>query len=257
VQKFGTMTPHIDHAACAASGVAVRTQFRRVNAACAEHAFALMLALAKRISVLDHRMSIESLREAGFAPHMFDTRHAAKSNWGRVGGLRTLAGTTLGIIGLGEIGRELARRAAAFDMRVVYYQRNRVPAETEAALGVQHVELDMLLGIASFVSLHLPLNESTRSIIGARELALMKRGSHLINISRAELVDRAALLNALEDGPIAGAGLDMLYDEPAQPGDELLRRRNLVCTPHTAVAGRENGLADMADVLDSIARSLD
>jgi phosphoglycerate dehydrogenase-like enzyme len=257
VQKFGTMTPHIDHAACAARGVAVRTQARRVNVACAEHAFALLLALAKKISTLDHRMTIESLQQAGFAPLMFDTRHAAKSNWGRVGGLRTVAGTTLGIVGLGEIGRELAKRAAAFDMRVVYYQRNPVPPETEAALGVRYVELDALLGLAGFVSLHLPLNDSTRNLIGARELALMKRGSYLINISRAELVERTALLNALKQGPIAGAGVDMLYEEPARPGDELLQQRNLVCTPHTAVAGRENGLADMADVLDSIARSLD
>jgi phosphoglycerate dehydrogenase-like enzyme len=107
------------------------------------------------------------------------------------------------------------------------------------------------------VSLHLPLNASTRAFIGARELRLMRRGAYLINVSPAELVSRDALLEALRNGPIAGAALDMLYDEPALPADELLQQKNLVCTPHTAVAGRDNGLADMADVLDNIARALD
>lgn len=256
VQKFGTLAPNIDRVECEARGVRVALQRRRVNIACAEHAFALLLSLAKKIPMLNRRMSVESLREAGYAPRMFDTRHAAKSNWGRVGGLRTLCGSTLGIVGLGEIGRELAKRASAFDMRIVYHQRTRAPAEVEAVLGAQYVGLDELLARSACVSLHLPLNAGTRGLIGARELKLVKRGAYLVNISRAELVDRAALLDALRNGPLAGAGFDMLYEEPAAPGDPLLQQPNLVCTPHTAVAGRENGLSDMSDVLDNIARAL-
>jgi phosphoglycerate dehydrogenase-like enzyme len=173
-----------------------------------------------------------------------------------VGGLRTLSGATLGIVGLGEIGRELAKRAAAFEMNIVYHQRRRAPPDVERGLGARYLELDDLLGRSSWVSLHLPLNDSTRGFLGERELQLMKRGAFLVNVSRAELVQREALMRALADGPIAGAGLDMLYSEPADADDVLLRARNLVCTPHIAVAGRENGLADMADVLDNIARAV-
>jgi phosphoglycerate dehydrogenase-like enzyme len=138
----------------------------------------------------------------------------------------------------------------------VYHQRRRAPPEVESALRARYLELDDLLARSQWVSLHLPLNENTRGFLGRRELQLMKRGAYLINVSRAELVEREALLHALRNGPLGGAAFDMLYDEPADPRDELLRMRNLVCTPHIAVGGRENGLADMADVLDNIARAL-
>ena len=255
VHKFGTMTRQIDVAASEQRSVKVATHRRRVNVACAEHAFAFMLALGKRICGLNGRMSLPALRDAGYAPRMFDTRHAAKSNWGRVGGLRTLSGRTLGIVGMGEIGQELARRAIAFDMRIVYHQRSRSP-EADRDFDARYAPLDDLLASSDYVSVHLPLTSATRGLIGAEQLAGMKRGSFLINVSRAELVDRAALMNALRKGPIAGAALDMLYEEPADPRDELLQLPNLLCTPHTAVAGRENGLADMADVLGNIAAAL-
>jgi glyoxylate reductase len=255
VQKFGTLTREIDRAACDARGVRVATQRRRVNVACAEHAFAFMLALAKQICGLNGRMSFAALREGGYSPRMFDTRHVARANWGRIGGLRTLAGRTLGIIGMSDIGQELAARAAAFGMRIVYYQRSRSP-EADALFEARYAPLDDLLASSDYVSVHLPLTSATRGIIGAAELASMKRDSFLINVSRAELVERSALMHALRNGPIAGAALDMLYEEPADPRDELLQFPNLLCTPHTAVAGRENGLADMADVLDNIDRAL-
>jgi phosphoglycerate dehydrogenase-like enzyme len=136
VQKFGTMTPNINAQACEARGIKVAMQRRRVNVACAEHAFALLMMLAKKTHVLNRRMTVQGLREAGFEPAMFDTRHAARSNWGRVSGLRTLAGSTLGIIGFGEIGRELAKRAAAFEMRVVYHQRT--PARPKSSMLMVH-----------------------------------------------------------------------------------------------------------------------
>jgi phosphoglycerate dehydrogenase-like enzyme len=255
VQKFGTMERHIDVAACTKRGVKTATLRRRVNVACAEHAFGFMLALAKRICGLNGRMTLPALREAGYAPRMYDTRHAAQSNWGRVGGLRTLAGKTLGIVGMGEIGQELARRAVAFDMRIVYHQRSRAP-EADKAFEARYAPLDDLLSSSDYVSLHLPLTSGTRGMIGAAELASCKRGSYLVNVSRADLVERSALMRALRHGPIAGAAFDMLYEEPAEPHDELLQFPNLLCTPHTAVAGRENGLADMADVLDNIARAI-
>ena len=255
VHKFGTMTRHIDRAACERRGVKVATQRRRVNVACAEHAFAFMLALSKRLCALNGRMSLPALRDAGYTPRMYDTRHAAKSNWGRVGGLRTLAGRTLGIVGMGEIGQELAKRAVAFDMNIVYHQRSRSP-EADSAFDARYAALDDLLATSDYVSLHLPLTSATRGLIGAEQLATMKRDAFLINVSRAELVERSALMRALRNGPIAGAALDMLYEEPADPRDELLQLPNLLCTPHTAVAGRENGLADMADVLGNIAAAL-
>ena len=128
MQKFGTVTRNVDLAACADHGVPVAFLRRRQNIAVAEHAFALTLALAKRLNELDHVVTADRLNEAGFDATPFDRRYTANSNFGRVPGLRTLHGATAGVIGYGEIGREYAQRAAAFGMKVLYTQRTEVQA---------------------------------------------------------------------------------------------------------------------------------
>lgn len=256
VHKFGAILRHIDEAACSVRRIIVKAQPRRVNIACAEHVMMLMLALAKRITELNGRMTVPRLEAAGFRPRVLDPAYAARANWGRVTGLRTLNGATLGIVGMGEIGRPLAQRAAAFGMNVIYHQRSRLDPATEAALQARYVALDDLLSTSDYLSLLLPGNPSTRNIIGAAELARMKPDAMLINTSRAELVDRAALLAALRGGRLAGAGLDMLWREPAEEDDEFLQLPNVVCTPHVAVAGRENGLQDMAQMLGNVQDAL-
>ena len=130
VQKYGTITRNIDAAACAARGIAVLTLRRRANIACAEHAMGLMLTLVRRLHQIVGRISVKQLEAAGFQPTTFDKRHTPYSGWGRVSGFRLLHETTLGIIGMGEIGRELSVRADAFGMHVNYFQRTPLtPAE--------------------------------------------------------------------------------------------------------------------------------
>jgi lactate dehydrogenase-like 2-hydroxyacid dehydrogenase len=256
VQKFGTLIPNIDSEACARRGIPVETQPRRVNVAVAEHALCLMLALAKRLTETAGKVEAAALREAGFDPTPYDRRHTTNSNFARIGGLKTLNGSTLGALGLGEIGRNVARRARAFGMEVIYHQRNRMDPSDERDLGANYVPFGELLARADFLSIHLPLNAGTESILDRDALQTVKPGVIIVNIARARLIDRAALTEGLESGRIGGYGLDVGYDEPARQGEPLLKYRNVILTPHTAVAGRENGLLDMADIFVKVARAV-
>src|SRR5882757_8046529 len=179
IHKYGAVLRNIDVAACADRGVKVLGVRRRANIACAEHAFALMLALARRIHRINGLISVEQLAAANLPYRPFDRRHAPNGNWGRIGGTRSLHGSTIGIIGLGEIGREIASRAAAFEMDVVYFQRTRLPPNEEEALRVSYRPLHALLGESDWVVPQLPGDAATRHFIGREELALMKSGACL------------------------------------------------------------------------------
>jgi glyoxylate reductase len=257
VHKFGTLIPNIDVAACAAHGVVVEVQPRRVNVAVAEHAFCLMIALAKRLQETVGVVEAEALRKAGFDPTPYDRRHTTNSNFARVGGLKTLLGSTVGALGLGEIGRNFARRAKAFGMDIVYYQRNRMSEADEKEIGATYVSFDELLERSDFISIHLPLNEETEGIIDRAALKKVKPGVVIVNIARARLIEREALMEALETGRIGAYGLDVGYDEPTKPGEPLLNYPNVILTPHTAVAGRENGLKDMEDIFTRILKAIE
>jgi phosphoglycerate dehydrogenase-like enzyme len=246
--KFGAIPSNIDQAACAERGIDVAVLPRRVNVAVAEQCFALMLALAKRICALDGLVERGALEKAGYAIRPRAPAYIGYSNFAGVAGLRTLDGASLGIVGLGEVGREVARRAAAFGMHTRYFQRRRLDAASEAALGARHAPLDELMVQSDFIMVQLPLNDSTRGIIGAAALRSIKPGAVLINCARAELIDRAALVEALNAGRLGGLGLDVGYAEPADADDPLLRYRGsgrVILMPHTAVGGRENALSDV------------
>ncbi len=167
-------------------------------------------------------------------------------------------GATLGIIGFGEIGREVAHRARAFAMNIVYFQRRPLPPAFERDLGVAYLPFAELLAQSDYVLVQLPLNLATRGIIDRAALARMKPGAMLIDVARAELIDRAALLEALDDGRLGGLGLDVGYSEPADPGEPLLRYRgrNVILMPHTAVGGRENALHDVETLCLSLKRGI-
>jgi len=257
IQKYGTVLGNIDLEACHRAGVQVRTLRRRANIACAEHALALMLALTRKISATRGLVSIVQLREAGYAPTQYDRSHTANANWARVPGIRTLYGKQLGIVGLGEIGREVALRAAAFGMRIVYTQRHRLAPDIEATCQSRFVPLDELLATSDFVSLHVPETDATRGMIGARELSRLKPGAMLINVSRPQLVDRAALLNALRAGSLGGFGLDPHYDAPGRADDPLLAFGNVIVTPHIAAAPRFNSLDDFEELLVGLNQALE
>jgi len=147
-------------------------------------------------------------------------------------------GKTLGLLGFGRIGRAVARRTRGFQMRVIYNDAIRAPAEVEKELNVEFLERDQVLAEADFISVHVPLLPETHHLISAPQLARMKRTAYLINTSRGPVVDEAALLAALEAGQIAGAALDVHEKEPqVHPG--LMKRADVILTPHIASASVE------------------
>ena len=256
VHKYGLLLRNIDVAACEARGVKVLGVRRRANIACAEHAFALMLTLARRMEQLTGLISIDQLAAIDRPYKPFDTRHSPGANWGRFSGMRTLFGSTIGIIGFGEIGREIAARAAAFGMTVLYFQRTRLPEADEDKLNVSHRSLEALLAESDVVIPQLPLDVSTLHLINRERLALMKPGAWIINVSRAEVIDREALLEALRSGHLGGFALDSLYEEPGRSDDELLSFDNVILTPHMAGSPRTNGLKDIEDLIVGLAHAL-
>lgn len=185
----------------------------------ADLAFALLLAAARRIVEADR--FTRSGRWKTWDPMLLlgqDVHHA-----------------TIGIVGFGRIGREMAKRAHGFDMQVLYYDSKR-DEDAERELGACFAELDILLAAGDFVSIHVPLTETTRHLIGKRELSLMKPTAILVNTSRGPVVDQQALYEALRDGRIAGAGLDVFEHEPIDPNDPLLKLENVVVAPHIGSA---------------------
>jgi phosphoglycerate dehydrogenase-like enzyme len=206
--------------------------------AVSEHAIMLMLAVYRRL-VQFHN-------------------HIVAGNW-RVGNpaevrVHELAGATLGIVGLGNIGKKVARRAAGFDMKIQYYDIKRLTEDQEDALGVRFVLYDELLRTSDVVSLHVPLDDTTRKMIGARELSLMKRDAIIVNTCRGPVIDEDALYAALKENKIFGAGLDVMVEEPPQPKHPLFSLPNVIFTPHTAGPTWENYVARFRNGFDNIQR---
>jgi len=256
VHKYGTIFRNIDLEACEARGIKVLGVRRRANIACAEHAFALMLALARKIGELNGLISIDQLPADQRPYRAFDRRHTPGANWGRFSGMHTLSGQIIGIIGLGEIGQEIALRAAAFGMRILYFQRTRLAGASEEKFNASYCALESLLANSDWVIPQLPLDASTLRLLNRERLALMKSGACIVNVSRAEVIDREALIEALRSGRLGGLALDSLYEEPGRRDDELLTFKNVVLTPHMAGSPRTNGLRDIEDVIAGIANVL-
>ena len=213
---------HVDVRACAARGIVVTNTPDVLTEATADLTWALILATVRRLPQAER-----SLRAGEFHGWRF---------WDYLGG--DLAGGTLGIFGMGRIGRAVARRAGGFGMRVVYHSRTRLPAEEEARLGVEPVSFDDLLARSDVLTLHAPLTPETRHAIGREALRRMKAGAFLVNTARGALVDEAALVEALRGGGLAGAGLDVYEREPElAPG--LLELDDVVLLPHVGSATRE------------------
>jgi phosphoglycerate dehydrogenase-like enzyme len=258
VHKFGTITTNIDLAACAKRGVAVATLRRMVNVAVAEQACALMLALAKRIGEFNGVVEEAALRQAGLRVRPRAPQYIGYSNFAGITGLKTLLGATLGIVGFGEVGREVARRARAFEMEVTYFQRTLLAAAVEQEFAARYLPLADLMERADYILVQLPSNDSTRGLIGRDALGRIKPGAVLINVARPELIDHDALVEALQSGRLGGLALDVLYTEPADPAEPLLRYRdrNVILMPHTAVAARANALQDVETLCVNLWRAI-
>jgi glycerate dehydrogenase len=226
-----TGTDNVDLAACGARGIVVANIRNYSLVSVPEHCFALILAVRRNL-----RAYVADV-EAGRWER--STRFCLLDH-----PIGDLAGSRLGIVGYGALGRRVAQIGRAFGMDVAVASRSPVPDAD-----VVQLPLDELLATSDVVSLHLPLTDQTRHMIGDRELASMKRSAILINTARGGLVDEAALARALTDGTIAGAGFDVLSKEPPVPDNPLLQLRlpNFVLTPHVAWAsgGAMQTLADM------------
>ncbi|GGG48649.1 2-hydroxyacid dehydrogenase [Caldovatus sediminis] len=206
--------------------------------AVAEHALMLMLAVCRRL-VWQHQ-NVVAGRWRGNDPSQVR--------------LYELRGRTLGIVGLGTIGKKVARLANAFGMGVLYHDIVRLPEDAEDALGVRFRLLGELLGASDIVSLHVPLTPATRHMIGAAELARMKPSAYLVNTCRGPVVDEAALCEALREGRIAGAGLDVFDQEPPPADNPLFGLDNVVLTPHYAGPTWDNQVARFRNAFDNCQR---
>ena len=208
VQKFGVITRNIDLDACAAASVPVETLRRVGNIAVAEQAFALLTALAKRICQLNGVVEKAALEARGLSIRP-RSPYIGYSNPAGISGLKTLRGATIGIVGFGEVGQEIARYAAAFGMKILYFQRNQLSNADEATFDARYASLHDLMAQSEYVVVQLPLNDSTRGIIDRAALSATKRGAILVNVARAELIDRDTLIDALDSGKLSGFALDV------------------------------------------------
>ncbi len=205
--------------------------------AVAEHALMLMLAVARKLIWQHANVSGGRWRGNGPVPRMYE-----------------LYNKTLGIVGLGSIGKKVARLGRAFGMRVAYYDIVRLTEDAEDALGVRFHLLGELLKTSDIVSLHVPLNESTRGMIGEGELKLLKPTAILVNTCRGPVIDEVALHRALSNGQFLGAGLDVFDQEPPSPDNPLFRLDNVVLTSHFAGPTWDNHVARFRNAFDNVQR---
>ena len=214
---------NVDVAAAARASVPVCNTPGVTAGSVAEHTLMLILATMRRLLECD-----ASVRKLEW-PQLEMFRR----------GLHDLAEATLGIVGFGNTGRALARICRPLAGEVLYYKRHRLPGDEEQQLGVTYAQMDDLLRRSDVVSLHVPLNEETRGLIGRRELSLMKRGAILINTARGPVVEHDALLEHMRAGRLRGAGFDVLWQEPLPPDSPLLTFDNMVFSPHVASSSQE------------------
>ena len=213
---------HVDVAACRERGIVVTNTPDVLTDATADLAFSLILSAVRGLPRAERSLRAGEFHGWGF--------------WDYLGG--DLSGKTLGIFGMGRIGQAVARRAAPFGMRIIYHSRTRLAPDAEAALGAEWVDFDALIARSDVLSLHAPLTPDTRHAIGAGVLRRMRPGSILVNTARGALVDEAALVDALRDGPLAGAGLDVYEREPEIHAG-LFDLPNVTLLPHVGSATRE------------------
>jgi glyoxylate reductase len=229
VANFGVGYDRIDATACAARGIALTNTPGVLDAATADLAFALILAVRRRVVEGD-----DFVRTGGWV-----------KSWSEGGLAEEVAGSTLGIVGLGRIGSAVARRASGFDLRVLYTQRTRL----ETDLG-EFRALEELLRESDIVTIHVPVTPETHRLLDARRLALLRDDACLVNTARGEIVDEQALVAELVSGRIR-AGLDVFTNEPIVPR-ELLQLANVVLTPHLGSATRQAREAMTRLVVDNV-----
>ena len=220
VSQLAVGVDNIDMAEMTRRGIPVGHTPGVLSKATADVAFALLMSVARRVVESDRSVRQGNWKLA-FHPNYWLGADVSDA--------------TLGIVGMGKIGLEVAKRARGFDMKVLYHSRTRKPLD-EQRLGMEYVDMDRLLKESDFVSLHVPLTDETYHLIGEAELGTMKPSGILVNTARGPVVDGRALHNALKNGWISGAGLDVTEPEPIAPDDPLLGLDSVVVTPHVGSA---------------------
>ncbi|GLV25021.1 2-hydroxyacid dehydrogenase [Sphingobium sp. Cam5-1] len=236
IASFGSGVDHIDLSAARRKGIIVTNTPGVLTEDTADMTMALILSVPRRLA--EGEKLVRSGTWSGWSPS------------GMLG--HRIGGKKLGIIGMGRIGRAVARRATAFGLSIAYHNRHRLPFEVEQELhATWHADVDTLLSECDIVSINCPLNADSRGMIDARRIALMRSDAYLINTSRAEITDEPALISALAEGRIAGAGLDVYAHEPAVD-PRLLALSNVVLLPHMGSATFEGRDATGARVIANI-----
>jgi len=238
VQLLSAGYDRVDIEAARKAGVPVSNNGGANAIAVAEHTIMLILAVLKRVVKFHNDVVAGKWRVGGFD----DQR------------VYELSRRTLGIVGLGNIGKKVARRARAFETKVQYYDIRRLSEADEDALGLRFVLFDELLRTSDIVSLHVPLDDSTRNLIDARALGLMKREAIIVNTCRGPVIDENALYDALKNNRIAGAGLDVMVEEPPKENHPIFSLPNVTLTPHSAGPTWENWTARFRNGFDNIQR---
>ncbi len=239
IHKWGAGYEKIDLAAAKKKGIPVAITAGSNSGPVAEHAIALMLAVYRRIPYVDR-----SLREGKWLKQ--DMRSVC----------RQLERKTVGLLGLGHIGRLVARKLRGFDVKLIYYDAVRASEEAEKALSITFVPFDQLLAQSDIISVHVPLLESTRGMINAAAIAMMKDGAVIINTSRGGVIDEQALYLALKSGKLFGAGLDTHTVEPPPADNPLYALDNIVVTPHTGAVVVDNVANVTIHVFENMQRFL-
>ncbi len=233
--KWGVGIDNIDIEACRAAGIRIARTTGSNAVPVAEATIGLMIAIARRI-VQAHIATV-----AGGWPKTEVSQRSI-----------LVSGKTVGILGLGAIGKGVAKRLRGFDCTILYNNRNRLPEAEERELGVQYRPLEALLAESDIVSLNCPLTPETAGMLDARRLSMMKKGALLVNVARGGIVVEADLVAALKSGHLAGAAVDVFDQEPPPKDHPLLHMENVICTPHTASTAYENSRRSVAHWLGNI-----
>lgn len=240
IQQPSTGFQHIDVDEAAKEGIAVANAAGANTFAVAEHAIMLILACLKKLA-----LAHEKTKRGEWAQDEMS-----------IYGVFELFGKTLGIVGIGRIGKEVAKRARPFGPRLIYYDVNRLLPKEEEELGVTYRSLDDLIAESDVITIHVPLAPQTENMISADRIARMKHNAVVINVSRGAIVDEAALAQALKDKRLQGVGLDVFSTEPISAENPILNAPNAILTPHIAGATNESRVRIIDLTIDNVVRVL-
>ena len=237
ISNYGAGVDNINLHLAGEMGILVTNTPDAVTEPTAELTIGLMLSVMRRISENDRKLRMQAPLEWGIMKNLGNT----------------LSGKMLGIIGMGKIGRSVARRALTFGMRICYFNRNKLDDVVENEFKTSLVALDELLEISDVVSIHTPLTDKTRHLIGETEFKQMKNGAFIINTARGPVIDEIAMVKALDSGKLGGAGLDVFENEP-KISPELLQMDNVVLVPHIGTSTTETriniGIVASQNIID-------